>query len=49
MTNKEEKVVLLKWVCPDCPKVISSIYKRQFEYNKMSHIFSHSVKKDNQE
>lgn len=32
---------ILKWVCPECGKDISSIYKNQFEFNKEAHLLSH--------
>jgi len=32
---------IYEWTCPECDKIIKSIYKKQFEYNKEQHINSH--------
>jgi len=36
---------ILKWKCPECDKVIESIYKLQFKHNKKQHIESHKRNK----
>lgn len=40
---------ILKWVCPDCGKVIVTIYEAQLNYNRDAHILTHKSKKETEE
>jgi len=35
---------IFQWICPNCNKIIESIYLDQFVYNKEEHIKSHKRK-----
>ena len=41
---------IFEWKCPECGKIIKSIYPNQFRYNKEQHMRSHKKKevKDNE-
>jgi len=38
---------IFKWVCPNCGKYISSMYEKQFAFNKGVHIKTCKKAKEN--
>jgi len=32
---------VFEWKCPECNKIVKSLYKEQFEVNKEQHILMH--------
>lgn len=36
---------ILEWKCPVCSKVISSLYPKQFEWQKRTHEIIHQMEK----